>query len=220
MPPAPSQTPHNPPGRRGFCLVLAAPSGAGKSTLSRALRQADPALTLSISATTRAPRAGERDGEHYFFHSPESFAALRDSNGLLEHATVFGRAYGTPRAPVQAALQNGQDVMFDIDWQGFRQLRAALPGDVVGVFILPPSLDALAERLGGRGDGAEAIAARMQEASREISHWIEFDYLVLNDDLARATAELQAIITAERLRRSRCIGRAALAAAMSGDGAA
>ncbi len=189
--------------RRGLCLVLAAPSGAGKTTLSRRLLAADPAIALSISATTRAPRAGEREGEHYFFKTDAQFAAMVAAGAFLEHATVFGRSYGTPRAPVAARLQAGQDVLFDIDWQGFRQIRAALPGDVVGVFIRPPSLAALRERLQGRGDAAEDVARRMAAAQSEWAHQSEFDYIVRNDDLEQALGDVLAILRAARLASAR-----------------
>ncbi|MGC8532796.1 MAG: guanylate kinase [Acidiphilium sp.] len=189
--------------RRGLCLVLAAPSGAGKTTLSRRLLAADPAIALSISATTRAPRAGEREGEHYFFKTDAQFAAMVAAGAFLEHATVFGRSYGTPRAPVAARLQAGLDVLFDIDWQGFRQIRAALPGDVVGVFVRPPSLAALRERLQGRGDAAEDVARRMAAAQSEWAHQSEFDYIVRNDDLEQALGDLRAILRAARLASAR-----------------
>jgi guanylate kinase len=184
-------------------LVLAAPSGAGKTTLSRRLLAADPAIALSISATTRAPRANEREGEHYFFKTDAQFAAMVAAGAFLEHATVFGRSYGTPRAPVAARLQAGQDVLFDIDWQGFRQIRAALPGDVVGVFIRPPSLAALRERLQGRGDAAEDVARRMAAAQSEWAHQSEFDYIVRNDDLEQALGDVLAILRAARLASAR-----------------
>ncbi len=183
--------------------MLAAPSGAGKTTLSRALLAEDPALTLSISATTRTPRAGEIDGTHYHFLTREAFAALRDSGGLLEHAQVFDAFYGTPRAPVEAALARPEDVLFDIDWQGFRQLRAALPGDVVGVFIKPPSLESLAARLNARGDDPAAITRRMARAADEMSHAAEFDYIVENADFAAALADLRAILRSSRLATAR-----------------
>jgi guanylate kinase len=183
--------------------VLAAPSGAGKTTLSRRLLAADTAIALSISATTRAPRAGEREGEHYFFKTDAQFAAMVAAGAFLEHATVFGRSYGTPRAPVAARLQAGQDVLFDIDWQGFRQIRAALPGDVVGVFVRPPSLAALRERLQGRGDSAEDVARRMAAAQSEWAHQSEFDYIVRNDDLEQALGDLRAILRAARLASAR-----------------
>lgn len=204
-PPSPPSAPLSPPSpaRRGLCLVLAAPSGAGKTSLSRALLAAEPGLRLSISATTRPPRAGETDGVHYHFCSPAEFEALRARGGLLEWAEVFGHHYGTPREPVMEALAAGQDVLFDIDWQGFRQLRAALPGDVAGVFLLPPSLGELARRLEGRGDPPALIARRMARARDEISHCREFDYVVMNGEFSEALAALRGILAAERLRLAR-----------------
>ncbi len=190
--------------RRGLCLVLAAPSGAGKTSLSRALLAEEPELTLSISVTTRAPRAGEIDGQHYFFIDQPRFAAMAAAGELLESATIFGRAsYGTPKAPVAAALAAGRDVLFDIDWQGFQQLRAALPGDVVGVFIKPPSLDALTKRLAARGDSPADIDRRMAHAAAELSHAGEFDYLVENLHFDAALADLRAILRASRLASTR-----------------
>ncbi len=203
--------------RRGLCLVLAAPSGAGKSTISRALLAADSQLTLSISATTRAPRTGEQEGTHYFFCDQPAFDGMARSGELLEHATVFGRSYGTPRAPVLASLSAGRDVLFDIDWQGFRQLRGAIGEDTIGVFILPPSLEALRARLTGRDDAADQVAARMAEAGAEISHWHEFDHLVLNDDLPAAIAEVLAILHAGRSARARRPDLAARAQAMAAN---
>jgi guanylate kinase len=189
--------------RRGLCFVLSAPSGAGKTSLSRALLAAEPGLSLSVSVTTRAPRAGEVDGTHYHFIDEERFAAMARAGALLESAAVFAHAYGTPRAPVAAALSAGGDVLFDIDWQGFRQLRAALPGDVVGVFIRPPSLDVLRERLAARGDGAADIERRMAQAQAELSHAGEFDFLVENTEFETALADLRAILRATRLAVSR-----------------
>lgn len=190
-------------GRRGLCLVLAAPSGAGKTSLSRALLAEDPALSLSVSVTTRAPRMGEIEGQHYYFVDQAKFDEMVRSGALLEHAKVFGRSYGTPRQPVEARLAESRDVLFDIDWQGFRQLRAAMPGDVVGVFILPPSLEVLAMRLKGRGDTPEQIERRMAHAEQEMAHAHEFDYLVENIDFATALEDLRAILRASRLASSR-----------------
>ncbi len=184
--------------RRGVCLVLAAASGTGKTSLSRKMIAADNNLALSISMTTRAPREGEIDGVHYLFRNQAEFDGLVAAGGFLEHAHVFGRSYGTPRAPVEAALSAGRDVLFDIDWQGHRLLRAALPDDVVGIFILPPSLGVLADRLRGRGDPDDAIAKRMAEAEEEISHAGEFDHVVVNDDFDRTLGELTAILRAAR----------------------
>lgn len=192
--------------RRGMCLILAAPSGAGKTSLSRALLDGDAWMSLSISATTRLPRPGEIEGEHYFFKSPEHFAAMVTAGNFLEHATVFGRSYGTPRAPVEAALAAGRDILFDIDWQGFRQLRAALPGDVVGVFIRTRNLDDLRARLAARGDDAATIERRMEEAESELAHQHEFDFIVENTDFETALTDLRAIRRACRLATSRVIG--------------
>ncbi len=187
------------PPRRGVCLVVSAPSGAGKSTITRALLDSEPALHLSVSATTRGPRPGEAEGEHYFFRSPEAFAGMIARGELLEWADVFGRRYGTPRAPVEQALAAGQDVAFDIDWQGHRLLRAALPGDVVSVFVLPPSLGALEQRLRARaGDDEAEIARRMQAARDEIAHWPEFDHAVVNDRLADAIDAVRSVLHAAR----------------------
>ncbi|HWX50436.1 MAG TPA: guanylate kinase [Roseomonas sp.] len=185
--------------RRGLCLVLAAPSGAGKSSVSRALLECEPELKLSVSATTRAPRPGEQEGVHYFFRTAEEFAAMEAAGAMLESAHVFGRRYGTPRAPVEEALATGRDVLFDIDWQGHRLLRAALPGDVVGVFLLPPSLAELERRLHGRGqDSVEEIARRMQAARDEISHWADFDHVLVNRDFHETVAQVRAILQAAR----------------------
>jgi guanylate kinase len=188
--------------RRGLCLVLAAPSGAGKSSLTRALLATEPALSLSISVTTRPPRPGELDGEHYHFRDQAAFDAQV-------------AAGGTPRAEVQAALAVGHDVAFDIDWQGHRNLRTALPGDVVGVFVLPPSLAALESRLRERaGEDPAEIARRMGLAREEISHWAEFDHVVVNDVFDTAVAELRAILHAARCATARQIGLTGFVAAL------
>lgn len=192
--------------RRGVCLVLAAPSGAGKTTLSRALLEIDDQLSLSVSVTTRERRHGEKEGKHYFFISQETFDNMAQAGELLEYARVFGRSYGTPRAPVEQALGAGQDIMFDIDWQGFRQLRASMGDDVVGVFIKPPSLEVLHNRLIKRGDSAEQVALRMAHAEAEISHAREFDYIVENQDLDVALADIRAILRASRLQTKRQMG--------------
>jgi guanylate kinase len=193
--------------RRGLGLVLAAPSGAGKSSITRALLEAEPELMLSISVTTRAPRGGEREGVHYYFRSEAEFETMAARGELLEWARVFGRGYGTPRAPVQAALARGQDVVFDIDWQGYRQLCAALPGDVVGVFILPPSMDELAMRLRARGaDGEAEIARRLAAARDEIGHAPEFDHVLVNRDFAASVAQVRAVLHAARLATHRLTG--------------
>ncbi|MBC7637614.1 MAG: guanylate kinase [Acetobacteraceae bacterium] len=200
--------------RRGVCLVLAAASGTGKTSLSRRMIAADSNLALSISMTTRAPRDGEVDGVHYLFRTQAEFDALVAGNGFLEHAHVFGRSYGTPRAPMESALAAGHDVLFDIDWQGHRLLRAALPGDVVGVFILPPSVDVLASRLRGRGDPADAVARRMAAAVAEMSHAGEFDHVLVNDDFDTSVGELTAILGAARSARHRLIGLGGVLAGM------
>ncbi|MDE2199624.1 MAG: guanylate kinase [Rhodospirillales bacterium] len=195
--------------RRGLCLVLAAPSGAGKTSITRALLALEPDLQLSISATTRAPRPGEQDGVHYHFVTQDFFDAMAAAGELLEFAGVFGRSYGTPRAPVEAALAAGRDVVFDIDWQGCRQLRAAMPRDVVGLFILPPSLAALDARLRARGGDSEAeVARRMAQARAEMSHAGEFEHVLINEDLAAAVAQTRAVLHAARLATGRLTGLA------------
>jgi guanylate kinase len=191
------------PARRGLCLVVAAPSGAGKSSITRALLESEPDLTLSVSVTTRAPRGGEQEGVHYLFRDQAAFDGMADRGELLEWARVFGRSYGTPRAPVEQALASGHDVVFDIDWQGHHQLKAALPDDVVGVFVLPPSLEELEQRLGRRGDDAEEIARRMQEARAEIAHWMEFDHALVNSDLSESIEAVRTILHAGRLATRR-----------------
>lgn len=191
--------------RRGLLLILSSPSGAGKSTMARRLMDWDPTLRFSVSATTRAPRPGEQDGVHYWFHSRESFGALVTSGGMLEHAEVFGNLYGSPRAPVEAAMAEGRDTLFDVDWQGGQQIRnSALGKDAVSVFILPPSIAELDRRLRTRGqDSDTVIAGRMAKSRDEISHWAEYDYVLINDDADRTFADLVAIVTAERLKRDR-----------------
>ena len=195
--------------RRGLVLILSSPSGAGKSTLAGRLLADEPELEMSISVTTRAMRPGEVDGEHYHFISREEFDRLQANDELLESATVFGNSYGTPRKAVEDWLAAGRDVLFDIDWQGTRQVEARIGADLVRVFILPPSADELHDRLFRRAqDPPSVIAKRMAEASSEISHWPEYDYVVINDDIERCSAELKAILTAERLRRTRRTGLA------------
>lgn len=185
--------------RRGLCLVLSAPSGAGKTTLTRRLLELEPNVSLSVSVTTRAPRPGETDGVHYHFIAQGEYDAMLRDGALLEGAGVFGKSYGTPRAPVLAALDAGRDVAFDIDWQGFRQLRTALPQDVVGLFIMPPSLAELERRLRARATDTDAvIAGRMAEAEAEMSHASEFDHVIVNDDFDRAVAETRAVLAAAR----------------------
>ena len=193
--------------RRGMLLVLSSPSGAGKTTLARRLLASDPAITMSVSVTTRAPRPGEADGVDYFFVDEPRFKAMREAGQLLEWARVFDNHYGTPRAPVEAAIEAGRDILFDIDWQGAQQLEEKLPQDLVRVFILPPSATDLAARLSSRGqDSADVVARRMAAASAEISHWAEYDYVIINADLDASSASLRAILTAERLKRERLLG--------------
>jgi guanylate kinase len=186
--------------RRGVCLVLAAPSGAGKTAIADALLASEPDLRRSVSVTTRPPRPTESDAVHYHFCDQAAFDRMVAASDLLEWARVLSRhCYGTPRAPVEQALGAGNDMVFDIDWQGHRQLRAALPGDVVGVFILPPTMAALEGRLRSRsGEDAAEIARRMQLACDEISHWHEFDHVVVNDDFDRAVAAVRAVLHAAR----------------------
>ena len=192
--------------RRGLMLVLSSPSGAGKTTLSRKLLAADPNIELSISVTTRRQRPGETDGRDYHFIDPARFEAMVEKGELLEWAQVFGHRYGTPRAPVEAALMRGRDVMFDIDWQGTQQLEKA-GRDLVSVFVLPPSIPDLERRLRTRAqDSDEVIHARMAKAADEMSHWAEYDYVVINTDIDHAFVQVQSILAAERLRRERQIG--------------
>ncbi len=199
--------------RRGLCLVLAAPSGAGKSSIVRGLLAGEPELSASVSVTTRSKRAGEVEGRDYLFTDLATFDGMVAGGALLEHARVFGRGYGTPRAPVEACLAAGRDVVLDIDWQGWRQLRTALPGDAVGVFILPPSLKVLEARLRGRAsDTADEVARRMQAARDEVSHWDEFDHVLVNEDLVACTAAVSAILAAARCAVRRSVGAAALVA--------
>ena len=201
--------------RRGLCLVISAPSGAGKTSLTRALLAVEPGLSLSISVTTRARRPDEADGVHYFFRTPAEFEMMRGTGELLESATVFGRSYGTPRAPVEAALAAGRDMVFDIDWQGHRQLREALPGDVVGLFILPPSLAELEARLRRRGGIPDAeLARRMQGSQAEMSHAPEFDYVLVNEDFNASVAAARAVLQAARLAALRQRGLAAFLAGL------
>ncbi len=190
--------------RRGLMLVLSSPSGAGKTTLSKRLIAQNPDLVLSVSATTRAPRPGEVDGQDYFFMTREAFQNDIEAGRFYEWAEVFGNFYGTPKAPVEDALDEGRDVVFDIDWQGARALSAQAAADVVKVFILPPSLTLLKQRLEKRGqDTVEVIAGRMSRAKSEIEHWAEYEYIVINDDFARALEKLDLILHAERLKRER-----------------
>ena len=190
--------------RRGLMLVLSSPSGAGKTTLSRLLLETDPNVAMSVSATTRPERPGEVDGRDYFFIADEKFQLMADTGEFLEHALVFGHRYGTPREPVLEALAAGRDVLFDIDWQGTQQLRQQVREDVVTIFVLPPSREELERRLHTRAqDSAEVVAKRMAKANDEISHWAEYDYVIVNEDVARAQAQVATILEAERLKRAR-----------------
>jgi guanylate kinase len=190
--------------RRGLMLVLSSPSGAGKSTIARNLLESDHDLSLSVSVTTRPRRGSEIDGVHYHFVSMREFERLRDTDALLEWAEVHGNCYATPREPVEAAMAEGRDMLFDIDWQGATQLKDKMLADIVSIFILPPSMGELKSRLKRRAEDAdEAIARRLQNARDEIEHWGEYDFVVINNDLNQAFKEVQAIVTAERLRRDR-----------------
>ena len=190
--------------RRGLMLVLSSPSGAGKSTIARNLLENDHDLRLSVSVTTRPRRGSEIEGVHYHFVSQREFARLRDSDALLEWAEVHGNCYGTPREPAEVAMAQGRDMLFDIDWQGARQLAEKMRADIVSIFILPPSMAELKSRLQRRAeDSAKTIETRLANARSEIEHWREYDYVVINDDLDRAFAAVKAIVAAERLRRDR-----------------
>ena len=191
--------------RRGLLIILSSPSGAGKSTMAKRLRAWDPSIRFSVSATTRPPRPGEQEGREYFFRSHDEFEQMVQRSEMLEHAQVFGNRYGSPAAPVRAAMDAGADTLFDIDWQGGQQIRnSALGKDVVSIFILPPSMRELERRLTDRGqDSAEVIAGRMDKSLSEVSHWAEYDYVLVNSDPDTCEAELRTILTAERLRRDR-----------------
>jgi guanylate kinase len=195
--------------RRGLLFVLSSPSGAGKTTIARGLIAADPGLTLSVSVTTRPPRQGEIDGRDYLFINLERFSQMMAHGEFLEHAIVFGYSYGTPRSPIEEALAAGRDVVADVDWQGAQQLADRLPRDLVAVFVLPPSLDALRTRLLARAqDSASVVSTRMAKSAEEMSHWSEYDYVIVNHNIGESIAQAQAIVTAERLRRTRQVGLA------------
>ncbi len=202
--------------RRGLMLVLSSPSGAGKSTIARALLANDERLTMSVSATTRSPRPGEVDGLDYQFVEHVTFARMVADSQMLEHAVVFGNRYGSPRGPVEQLLASGRDVLFDVDWQGTQQLRQNAPSDLVSVFIQPPSRAELERRLSVRAqDSEEVVRGRMAKAADEMSHWAEYDYIVVNHDIGQAVAEVTAILAAERLRRQRQLGLAEFVYAVS-----
>jgi guanylate kinase len=195
--------------RRGLLLVLSSPSGAGKTTITRRLLERDPGLSLSVSVTTRPARRGEIDGRDYLFIDQARFDAMVAAGELLEHATVFGHCYGTPRPPIESALAAGCDVVTDIDWQGTQQLGATLPHDLVTVFVLPPTMAALGARLRQRAqDSADIVAGRIAKSAEELSHWSEYDYVIVNRELDDSVAAVEAIVTAERLRRTRQLGLA------------
>jgi guanylate kinase len=193
--------------RRGLMLVMSSPSGAGKTTISRALLERDPAIGMSVSATTRAPRPGEVDGKDYHFVTVEKFHDMVEKREFLEHARVFDNFYGTPRGPVDEILRSGRDVLFDIDWQGTQQMAQNARADLVSVFVLPPSVEELERRLRGRAqDSDEVVKKRMSKAGDEMSHWPEYDYIVVNVELDKSIAAVQAILAAERLKRDRQVG--------------
>jgi guanylate kinase len=193
--------------RRGLLFIMSSPSGAGKTTLSKRLLAADRKISMSVSVTTRKARPGEVQGRDYYFIDQSKFESMVENGELLEWANVFGNLYGTPKAPVEDALAQGRDVLFDIDWQGTQQMAQAMKEDLVRVFILPPSVEALQQRLINRAqDSTAVVAKRMAEASREISHWPEYDYVVVNDDVDLCHGQIVSILTAERLRRRRQLG--------------
>ena len=208
---SPRPEPEAPPAirRRGFLLVLSSPSGAGKTTITHRLVQQDPSLARSVSVTTRLPRPGEINGTDYVFIDRARFDAMVAAGDLLEHATVFGNSYGTPRRPVEHTLAAGRDIVADLDWQGAQQLAESVPHDLVSVFILPPDTTALEMRLRSRAqDSAAVVAQRMAKSAEEMSHWSEYDYVLVNRDLMTSVTEVAAIVTAERLKRTRQTGLA------------
>jgi guanylate kinase len=204
--------------RRGLMIVLSSPSGAGKSTISRALMERDDNLTMSVSATTRAPRPGEVDGQDYFFVDKAVFDSMVAEGKMLEHAQVFDNFYGTPKDPVEAALKEGRDVMFDVDWQGTQQLAENASKDLVRVFILPPSMEELERRLYARAqDSEEVVMKRMAEAAAEMSHYPEYDYIVVNTDIDDSVSRVESILNAERQRTARLIGLHEFVSDISGE---
>ena len=193
--------------RRGLMLVMSSPSGAGKSTISRALLERDSNITMSVSVTTRPMRPGETEGEDYIFVDQEKFEAMAGGGEFLEHATVFENSYGTPKGPVEEILRAGRDVLFDVDWQGTQQLGENARKDLVSVFILPPSVEELESRLHNRAqDSDEVVQKRMAKATSEMSHWAEYDYIIVNEDVEASVAQVEAILAAERLKRDRQAG--------------
>jgi guanylate kinase len=202
--------------RRGMCLILSSPSGAGKTTLTRALLESDGCLFNSVSMTTRPPRMGETEGVDYFFVSRERFESLRGQGELLEWAEVFGNLYGTPAGRVKQLLEEGKDILFDVDWQGAARIASLLPADTVRVFILPPSAEELSRRIYARGtDAARVIESRLTAAGKEISHWAEYDYVIVNRDIQESLAALRAILEAERHKRHRQRGLAGFVAKLT-----
>jgi guanylate kinase len=190
--------------RRGLLFVLSSPSGAGKSSVAKALLDSDPNLTISVSATTRAPRPGEVDGKDYIFVSKEKFQNMIDGDEFLEHATVFDNSYGTPKQPVEQAMSNGHDVLFDVDWQGAQEIQDYAGDDLVSVFILPPSVEELERRLKSRAqDSDEVVKGRMEKATSEMSHWDAYQYVIINQDIDKTVSNARAILKAERLKRRR-----------------
>jgi guanylate kinase len=205
--------------RRGLMLVLSSPSGAGKTTIGRLLLEQDKDIALSVSATTRPPRPGEVDGQHYHFMTVDRYKDLVKAGEFLEHAKVFDNYYGTPKAPVQAELATGRDMLFDIDWQGAQQLAQNARSDLVSVFILPPTVTELQRRLTDRGgDSNEVVANRMSKAGAEMSHWREYDYIIINSDLDRSVNAVLSILQAERLKRDRQQGMADFVTDLRGGG--
>lgn len=200
----PGQLDHLKKNRRGLMIVLSSPSGAGKTTLTRKLLAEDNGMTMSVSGTTRSPRPGENDGVDYYFMTKNQFSDMVNDQEFLEYAKVFDNFYGTPRGPVEDALSKGQDVVFDIDWQGAQQLAEAAADDLVKIFILPPNMRELESRLKSRAqDSDSVIAKRMSKSENEISHWAEYDYVIVNEDVDTALGELRMIVSAERMRRKR-----------------
>lgn len=194
-------------GRRGLMLVMSSPSGAGKTTIAREVLKRDSEIAMSVSATTRAPRPGEQEGKDYFFVTEENYKAMVVAGEFFEHAKVFDNYYGTPRAAVDQELKAGLDVLFDVDWQGTQQLRENARDDLVSIFVLPPSTDELARRLTERAqDTEDVVSSRMAKAADEMSHYIEYDYIIVNNDLEKSVESVRAVLEAERMKRERVVG--------------